>query len=60
MFSIAGGIVSWKYKKHLILAQSTIESEMITLEITSEEASWLKCLLAEISYWKIITSCVDP
>ncbi|GAU26739.1 hypothetical protein TSUD_317370 [Trifolium subterraneum] len=52
IFSIAGGAVSWKSKKHTILAQSTMESEMIALATTSEEASWLRCLLSEIPLWE--------
>jgi hypothetical protein len=48
IFSIDGGVVSWKSKKHTILAQSTMESEIIALAIASEEASWLRCLLVEI------------
>ena len=34
------GVVSWKYKKHTILAHSTIESEKIALAATSEDESW--------------------
>lgn len=48
IFSIARGVVSWKSKKQTILAQSTMESKMIALAIASEEASWLRSLLAEI------------
>ena len=40
IFSIAGGAISWKSKKQTILAQSTMESEMIALATTSEEADW--------------------
>ncbi|XP_073222474.1 uncharacterized protein [Cicer arietinum] len=36
VFSIAGGDVSWKSKKHTILVQSTMESEMIVLATASE------------------------
>ncbi|XP_040868812.1 secreted RxLR effector protein 161-like [Glycine max] len=39
IFSLAGGAVSWKSKKQTILAQSTMESEMIALATASEEAS---------------------
>lgn len=52
IFSIAGGAVSWKSKKQTILAQSTMESEMIALAAASEEASWLRCLLSEIPLWE--------
>ena len=48
IFSLAGGAVSWKSKKQTILAQSTMESEMIALATASEEAGWLRGLLAEI------------
>ncbi|CAL1352493.1 unnamed protein product [Linum trigynum] len=52
VFNIAGGAVSWKSKKQTILAQSTMESEMIALETASEEASWLRGLLSEIPLWE--------
>jgi hypothetical protein len=52
IFNIAGGAVSWKSKKQTILAQSTMESEMIALATASEEASWLRCLLSEIPLWE--------
>ena len=52
IFSIAGGAVSWKSKKQTILAQSTMESEMIALATASEEAEYLRNLLAEIPYGK--------
>ena len=52
IFSIAGGTVSWKSKKQTILAQSIMESEMIALATASEEASWLRSLLAEIPLWE--------
>ena len=52
IFSIAGGAVSWKSKKQTILAQSTMESEMIALASASEEAGWLRDLLGEIPLWE--------
>ena len=58
IFSTAGGVISWKSKKQTILAQSTMESEMIALATTSEEASWLRSLLAEIPLWKRSISAV--
>ncbi|KAA0046794.1 retrotransposon protein, putative, Ty1-copia sub-class [Cucumis melo var. makuwa] len=48
IFNIAGGVVAWKSKKQIILAQLTMESEMIALAAVSEEASWLQSLLSEI------------
>ncbi|KAA0055481.1 hypothetical protein E5676_scaffold314G00540 [Cucumis melo var. makuwa] len=52
IFNIAGGAVAWKSKKQTILAQLTMESEMIALAAASEEASWLQSLLSEIRTWE--------
>src|SRR3954465_5613939 len=52
VFNIVGGVVSCKLKKQTILAQSMMESEMIALANASEEASRLRCLLAEIPLWE--------
>ncbi|GKE42424.1 hypothetical protein Tco_1469708, partial [Tanacetum coccineum] len=52
IFSIAGGAISWKSKKQTILSQSSMESKIIALATASEEASWLRCLLAEIPLWE--------
>ncbi|KAA0058061.1 pentatricopeptide repeat-containing protein [Cucumis melo var. makuwa] len=58
IFNIAGGAVAWKSKKQIILAQLTMESEMIALAIASEEASWLRNLLSEIPTWEIPTPAI--
>jgi len=58
IFNIARRVVSWKSKKQTILAQSTMESEMIELATGSEEASWLRCLLAEILSWENLLPAV--
>ncbi|CAL8993404.1 unnamed protein product [Prunus brigantina] len=42
IFNIAGGVVSWKSKKQTILAQSTMESQMIALAMANEEAAIAK------------------
>ena len=52
IFSIAGGAISWKSKKQTILAQSTMESEMIALATASEEADWLRSLLSDTPLWE--------
>ncbi|CAL9017449.1 unnamed protein product, partial [Prunus brigantina] len=52
IFNIAGGAVSWKSKKQTILAQSTMESEMIALAMASEEAGWLRNLLSDTPLWE--------
>ena len=45
IFSIASGVVSWKSKKPAILAQSTMEFEMIAQASSSKGAGWLRNLL---------------
>ncbi|KAM1080132.1 hypothetical protein TB2_014476 [Malus domestica] len=52
IFSIGSGAVSWKSKKQTILAQSTMESELIALATTSEEAGWLRNLLSDTPLWE--------
>lgn len=31
VFLISGGVVSWKSKKHIIIAKSTMEAELVAL-----------------------------
>ena len=52
IFSIDCGDISWKSKKHTILAQSTMESEMVALASASEEAGWLRSLLSDTPLWE--------
>ncbi|KAM1925822.1 hypothetical protein ACFX13_033067 [Malus domestica] len=52
IFNIGGGAVSWKSKKQTILAQSTMESELIALATASEEAGWLRNLLSDTPLWE--------
>ena len=46
IFSIVDGSISLKYKKQTILAQSTMEAEVITLASDNEEEGWLRNLLS--------------
>ena len=52
IFSIVRGAISWKSKKHTILAQSTMKSKMIALAIASEKVDWLRNLLSDIPLWE--------
>ena len=58
IFCIAGGAVSWKSKKQTILAQSTMESELIALATASEEANWLRNFLVDTPLWERLTPAV--
>ena len=48
IFTLGGGVVCWKSKKQTIIANSTMEAELIVLASVSEEANWLRDLLHEI------------
>ena len=58
IFSIGGGVVSWKSKKQTILAQSTMESELIALATASEEANWLINFLTDTPLWERPTPAI--
>jgi hypothetical protein len=48
VFSLGGGVVSWKSCKQTILTRSTMEAELTTLDTTSVEAEWLHELLMDL------------
>ncbi|KAK6142781.1 hypothetical protein DH2020_023129 [Rehmannia glutinosa] len=51
VFTIGGGIVSWKTTKQTCIARSTMESKFIALDKAGEEAEWLRNFLEDIPYW---------
>ena len=59
IFSIVGGVISWKFKKQTILAQSTMESK--TLALASSSSRLAKKLAIRYSLTRNInSSCLDP
>ena len=52
IFTLSSGAICWKSKKQTVIANLTIEVELIALASTSEEANWLKDLLYEIPLWE--------
>ena len=52
IFTLGSGAICWKSKKQTIIANSTMETELITLVSASKEANWLRNLLYEIPLWK--------
>ena len=50
IFTLGSGAICWKSKK-TIMANSTIEAELIALALASEEANWFRDLLYEIPLW---------
>ncbi|XP_070044974.1 uncharacterized protein [Nicotiana tomentosiformis] len=51
VFTIGGGVVSWKSSKQTCIARSTMESEFIALDKAGEEAEWLWNFLEDIPFW---------
>jgi hypothetical protein len=49
MFTLGGGIVSWRSSKQTILTKSTMEAELTALDTASAEAEWLRELLSDLS-----------
>lgn len=39
-FTLGGGVVTWKSSKQTLITTSTMKSEFITLNSTSEEVEW--------------------
>nr|AAU90333.1 Putative gag and pol polyprotein, identical [Solanum demissum] len=52
VFTLGGGAVCWRSKKKTIIANSTMEAELIALALASEEANWLRDLLYQIPYFE--------
>jgi hypothetical protein len=48
VFSLGGGVVSWKSCKQTILTRSTMEAELTALDTTTVEAEWLRELLMDL------------
>ncbi|KAL0423071.1 UNVERIFIED_CONTAM: Retrovirus-related Pol polyprotein from transposon TNT 1-94 [Sesamum radiatum] len=51
VFTLGGGAISWKSAKHTCIARSTMEYEFIALELTGQEAEWLRNLIGDIPLW---------
>jgi hypothetical protein len=49
IFTIGGAAVSWRSRKQTILTKSTMEAEVVALELATTEAEWLQELLMDLS-----------
>ena len=43
--------ISWKSAKYTYIARSTMEAEFIAFQLASQEAEWLRGLLADMPLW---------
>jgi hypothetical protein len=57
VFTLAGGVVSWKSSKQTCIARSTMEAELVALEKAGSEAEWLRILLVDLPLY---TNPVPP
>ena len=48
VFTLGGGVVTWKSFKQTLIATSTMESEFIAIEFAGKEAEWLRNFLSRI------------
>ena len=51
MFTLGGGVVSWKSLKQMVISISTMKFEFIVLDKCGEEAEWLLHFLEDIPRW---------
>jgi hypothetical protein len=48
VFTLRGGVVSWKFCKQTILTRLTMEAELTVLDTATVEAEWLRELLIDL------------
>ena len=59
VFTLGGGIVSWKSSKQTSITQSTMEAEFIALKKASSKVEWLRILSSDIQLWTRPTPSVS-
>lgn len=52
VFTLGACAISWKSLKQTCIARSTMEFEFIALELSVQEAEWLRNLLADVPLWE--------
>ena len=48
VFTLAGGVVSWKSSKKTCIVRSDMEIELVAIEKVGSKAVWLKSLLIDM------------
>ncbi|KAL0333030.1 UNVERIFIED_CONTAM: Retrovirus-related Pol polyprotein from transposon RE2 [Sesamum calycinum] len=48
VFTLGGGLISWKSAKQMCIARSTMEFEFIALELAGQEVEWLRNLVGHV------------
>jgi hypothetical protein len=50
VFKLAGAVVSWRSCKQTVLTMSTTKAELVALEMSTNEAEWLRELLLDLPF----------
>ncbi|KAK8561415.1 hypothetical protein V6N12_048486 [Hibiscus sabdariffa] len=48
VFSLGGGVVSWKSSRQMVINRSIMEHEFLDLDMSGEKGGWLRNLLKDI------------
>ena len=48
VFTLAGGVISWKSTRKIIITRSTFKDELCVLDVTGSEGEWLHGLMSVI------------
>ena len=59
IYTICGGAVSWSSKKQPTVADSTCEAEYIALASAAKEACWLRSVLSELRFGRIVITIYE-
>ena len=59
VFTMAGGAISWRSKKQMIIAGSSFAAEVMALTSTSQKALWLGQLLSELGNPQVLPVYTD-
>jgi hypothetical protein len=57
-FTLGNGAISWSSKKQTTVALSTIQAEYVSLAAATQEAVWLRQLLADLGHIQKAPTCV--
>ena len=57
LFSICGGIISWASKKQTTVVFLSTEAEYVSAGLATQEAIWLRSLLADLRIIKVQLLC---
>lgn len=48
IFTLGGGVVAWRSTKQTVISKSNMKAEFFALDLTSNEAEWLRNLMVDV------------